>query len=128
MGVRLVWHGAKIRRALTERGLERLRNAAEELRDYIRGKVSTRYPPASRPGQYPHRRTGDFHRSIRYRVLKELRRMRVYSNDRKAKWLEYGTQRMAPRPTFRRALRENTRRLVAALRTKGRGEVRGRTR
>ena len=77
--VGLKWYATDVKRAATDAVHARLRNVAEALRDTIRENVSKPYPPASRPGQYPHRRSGDFMRSIHYRSNRAERSFRVFS-------------------------------------------------
>ena len=68
--------------------------------------VSTPYPPASLPGNPPHRRTGRFRRGINATVTAVSRtlhgaiqiRGRVSSRAPYGKFLEFGTRRMRARP------------------------------
>lgn len=81
---------------------------------YIVPGGTKRQYTASAPGEPPARRTGRLVGSFqvvptgRYRIL--VGSPLVY-----ARHLEVGTSRMAPRPYFRRTLRENRRRLQSIL-------------
>jgi HK97 gp10 family phage protein len=73
---------------------------AEYGRQYIPANWSGNYPPASQPGEEPAVRTGALHQSIR--VLKRGKshhEIHAGGGDVDyAVYLEYGTERMAPRP------------------------------
>lgn len=58
MASKLVWNGAKCKRAWRLEAAQRLHNAAVFFVKESEKLFSNAYPPASRPGQYPRRRTG----------------------------------------------------------------------
>ena len=65
--------------------------------------VSTPFPPASSPGDPPHRRTGKLRSSIKYKK-KRVGLYNITAGDAKAFYaedLEYGKIRVAPRPFMR---------------------------
>jgi hypothetical protein len=43
---------------------DRLLLAAKVLRSQLRDRINTPYPPASKPGEYPHRRSGTGYREL----------------------------------------------------------------
>jgi hypothetical protein len=47
--------------------------------------------------------TGKYKASIEY-IVTSVSTVEIGSNDEKAKWLEYGTAKMVPRPIFKKAL------------------------
>ena len=73
----------------------------------IEMKVKSRakqYPPASRPGQYPAERTGNFATGIN--VTGTANGITVASGMPYGKLLESGTSRMSPRPWANRVMRQ----------------------
>jgi hypothetical protein len=106
--VKLTSRGFEARREIGERTLAKLKQTAEIVKQKIKQRVGTPSPPPSKPLQYPRRKTGKFQRSIKYRVLNTRSRKGIvlFSDDGKARWLEFGTRFMAPRPTFRMALQQ----------------------
>jgi hypothetical protein len=80
--------------------------AGTVLRDDVRALISTPYPPPSAPGEPPHLRTGNLRESYTHVVERSYDpgpTLYVGSNVRQARYLEYGTSRMAPRPHLRAA-------------------------
>jgi hypothetical protein len=54
----------QVRDRINRRARENVDNAAEQLLDDTRGNITQVFsPPASRPGQFPHSRTGELARS-----------------------------------------------------------------
>jgi hypothetical protein len=106
--VKYTSRGYEARRTIGLRTVAILKATAEKVKAGMKAKVGVPYPPASRPGRYPRKRTGKFQRSIKYRVRNQARvkGITMFSDDPKAAWLEYGTRHMAPRPTFRLAKRD----------------------
>lgn len=116
--VKLISRERAIKRVAGPRVLAKMRAVAEEIRDDTRDAVGTPFPPASSPGEYPHRRSGEFQRSIRYATDARERKIILYStDDPKAIWLEYGTRHMKPRPTFRKAANRFRRKLNQAFKS-----------
>lgn len=72
--------------------------SAKPIETYIKLKVSKPYPPASRPGQPPHRRTGRFQRNWRVRGIGKT--LQIRNHTFYAAFLEAGTSKMAARPTL----------------------------
>jgi HK97 gp10 family phage protein len=78
---------------------------AERGKSYIRDSLSQPYPPASKPGEIPHRRSGRLMAAVTATVEEQGDQIRVkwgntapYSG-----FLESGTGRMAARPFIRPA-------------------------
>lgn len=119
--VKLVNKGFEARKQIGAQTLHRMRLAAENIKRGVKADVGKPYPPASRPGKFPKRRTGKFQRSIKFKVVNQTRNKSIilYSDDPKAFWLEYGTRFMAPRPTFRLAMRKYKREFAKAFRQGG---------
>jgi len=66
-----------------------MRRLAEEMHDYTFAQVTKKdFPPASKPGTYPARRTGEFADSIEFRPVGRAIDVRVM---RRGIWLETGT-------------------------------------
>lgn len=93
---------------------QRLDTAAQAIASRMVDLITTAYPPASRPGEPPHSRTGTLARSIHYRRPAPLQRQ-IGSEVFYAKMLESGTRRMDPRPYMLRALMESTGEIKTAL-------------
>lgn len=72
---------------------------AAEMERAIKASVSQSYPPASKPGRLPHKRTGNFLRGIRVQGGKTLtiRSAMLYGS-----YLETGTRNMDARPWAQR--------------------------
>ncbi len=81
---------------------------AELIIEDIEKTINTPYPPASRPGRPPHRRSGDLQDSYEYEAKAGGRlskpRMRVFSTVDYSGYLEFGTRTMSPRPHMRPAI------------------------
>ena len=67
--------------------------------------LSRPYPPASKPGEPPRRRTGRLVRSLNYRVRRRPLGVSLGADAPYAGFLDEGTRRMKPRPFAMRALR-----------------------
>lgn len=65
MSATLDWQGDQAVEALTLAAAQGLVDAAQYLAEKHRAAVGQSAPPASRPGQYPRRRTGRLQRSVK---------------------------------------------------------------
>lgn len=85
-----------VRRAVAD-GMEA---AAKHLVRVTKANLNTPYPPASSPGDFPHRRTGNLRNAIDYWINRKTLSVYVGPNtDAPYAWhLERGTSRMAARP------------------------------
>lgn len=108
----LKWHGDDVRRELNLSVRQRLEAACRTLRRHAREKANRAYRKsyrlrgggevtetgASRPGEYPRKRTGDLRTSFDFEFYPSGMKARWGTNVKYGKWLEFGTRRMAPRP------------------------------
>jgi hypothetical protein len=91
--------------------------AAQFLQAQLRRDVGKRYPPASRPGQPPARRTGAYQASLYARPIKGGGGVVAGSEmPRLFRWLNLGTRRMAARPHFERTVLSCRARILQILR------------
>ena len=104
--VRFVFHGNRFRNFAERVGRKGARVAKEVL-------SRTHFPPESRPGGVPHRRTGYLAESFRVRRTKHGATVETTVNY--ARFLEMGTKKMAPRP-FRKIIIDKTRRAAKRIR------------
>jgi hypothetical protein len=74
----------------------RLNRSGVEVVDKVREAISKPYPPASSPGNPPHRRTGALWRSIF--ATEGNDRVTVAASEPHGEYLQRGTRRMAARP------------------------------
>ena len=77
------------------------RQVANEMVAAIRSTIQIPYPPASVPGEPPHRRSGRLTKSVRIKATKAGLNVRTVSY---GFYLEGGTSNMAPRPFIRPVL------------------------
>ncbi len=78
----------------------RLNRSGDEIVRAVRESISTPYPPASGPGNPPHRRSGGLWRSIF--ATRRGDAVTVAASAPHGEYLERGTSRMAPRPFLER--------------------------
>lgn len=85
-------------REAAQRGLVK---AAQLLIRDVRQAINREFPPASSPGEYPAKRTGNLRKEIEYWEGELV--VEVGATEDADYWsdLEYGTSVMAPRPFFR---------------------------
>jgi HK97 gp10 family phage protein len=84
--------GAAIHREMGRR----LNRSGVEVVTKVREAINKPYPPASSPGNPPHRRTGALWRSVFATEAKD--KVTVAADAPHAEFLERGTRRMAARP------------------------------
>jgi HK97 gp10 family phage protein len=85
-----------VRRAVAD-GMEQ---AARSLVRVMRANLNTPYPPASEPGEFPHKRTGNLRDNVDYWIDRKTLKLRIGPTVDAVYglYLEYGTSRMAARP------------------------------
>lgn len=114
---RFRWNGGSapwvVRSAIAD-GMER---AAVNVRRAMRRRINKPWPPASRPGQSPRRRTGNLWRSVTYKINRQTLEIWIGPGEQApyGLYLEYGTKRMAPRPWMFRGLKDEKKRIVNTM-------------
>jgi len=103
------WYGPRVLQAVRDQMKRRLTTAGRELVQAVRQNIGTSGPPASLPGGFPHRVSGDLQRSIQMRLDRRSLSLRVVATAPHAEHVE--AQRpflrrtmLAMRPTLRRIL------------------------
>jgi len=102
--VKIVWRDAQFMAGLMAEIQRRMLTVEALTVEYYREATARSYPPASLPGQFPHRRTGLLQRSLRSNVnrVSGNRVQLVLTNTAPyAGFLETGTSRMGARPHMR---------------------------
>lgn len=95
------WRAQQFLSAYTRRVTARTAQiAATEITQQIKARVGTPYPPASRPGQPPHRRTGRLQRSVGGNTILSGNRLIVthFATAFHAPFMQLGTRHIRPRP------------------------------
>ena len=99
--VTLRWHQDRVVSRVRAQTMQRAQVAATVLERNVKSRLGTPYPPASRPGQPPHRRSGALQRGVQAtaRLINRFRvRVAVMIAAFYAPFLQRGTRRMARRP------------------------------
>jgi hypothetical protein len=118
MGVTIKWYGPSVDRKLRKGMADNTESAAKYFRDEIRILLSVQGPPRSKAWQPPHREFGDLVRSYKWEIDRRNLHARVGSGLLKnnagtevarARYLEFGTSRMDPRPHIRPTLYNKSR-------------------
>lgn len=115
MAVNVTWRGPQVLAGIEAAVMRAFETAGKTLVAGTVRDVSTPWPPASRPGQPPHRRTGGLARGITHRVSRSGHTLSLAVGvpasspvARQARALQGGTRRMAPRPFVPTARRATT--------------------
>lgn len=116
---RFRWNGGSapwvVRNAIAD-GMER---AAVVVRRTMRRLISVPYPPASAPGESPHKRTGNLYRNIDVWINRQTLTVHVGPTDAAnyGIYLEYGAPRanLEPRPFMFKAVAEDASRIVNTM-------------
>jgi hypothetical protein len=66
----------------------RLDDAGKVALRQLRKNLSTPFPPASMPGEFPHRRTGELQRRTRYTVNRSKLTLSLYADAKHAPFVE----------------------------------------
>jgi len=127
--VTVIWNGDRTLAGLESTVARAMEGAGSALVSATKARVSAPYPPASRPGQPPHRRSGGLQGAMASRVSRSAGAvtlsMGVHASSPvadQAKALARGTGRMAPRP-FLGDLATTTDSVVDAITTAVRSEL-----
>jgi hypothetical protein len=99
--VTMKWYGDRCERGIRTALENRLAAVGEFLADEIQGNISTQGPPASVPGEFPHKDTGELFSSIYSVINRRALTVRVVATAPHAKYVE------ASRPFIRRTLFES---------------------
>lgn len=99
--VTMKWYGERCRRDLRAELLDRLEAAAEHVVEQTKQNIAAPGPPASRPGEYPHRVSGELQGSISSVVNARDLSVRVVATAPHARFVE------ARRSFLRRTFRES---------------------
>ena len=101
-----------VRSAIAD-GMER---GAEYLKKAMKRLLNVPYPPASKPGQSPRRRTGNLYRSINVWINRKTLEVQVGPNEdaEYGIYLEYGAPKanLKPRPFMFKALKLEQKRIA----------------
>ncbi len=96
----LNWYGPEVKAKLDSQLVKNLHRAAITYKNEVK-RVLSESPPASAPGEPPHRDTGRLRASISHEVDESAKTARVGTNVKYGKFLELGTSKMAARPYLR---------------------------
>ena len=107
----------EVTNAVTGAMANRMKAVGQHMEKRVKANISTAFPPASEPGQYPHMRTGDLRDAISYEAHADAVRIGVATaaDCSYAKWLEIGTSKMAPRPFLRMSLDTEVQRIAKMI-------------
>lgn len=97
------WNGDELFKKVKEEEGRRLERAAIHLKNEIKKNISDS-PPASKPGEFPHRDSGELRRSMAHEVNKDKGVAFVGTNKTYGRDLELGTKDMEARPFLRPTL------------------------
>jgi len=100
------WRGEQIIREAEMASTPLIAGKAAILADAMRAEVQEPYPPASAPGEFPHKRTGGLLANIVSGIVGPGHAM-AGCDTPLALWLEFGTSRMEARPFIRPAVLNN---------------------
>jgi len=92
------WYGAPAKMHVHGLIGRRIDAAARHLVRRIKENISTKYPPVSKPGEFPHLRTNTLRSRVTSEYEEQTNTARVGSNYKVFKFLELGTRKMARRP------------------------------
>lgn len=104
-GVSVTWHGDAVLASVAAAVAQGLGAAGRVMATNTKRDISTPYPPASRPGQPPHMRSGGLRSGVTSRVERSGHDATLFVGVpegsavvRQAEALQRGTGRMAARP------------------------------
>ena len=118
MSVKLTWHGEKIKRSMRAAFFNGMEAAGKSFVYHIRSSINKPFPPASAPGEPPHKRSGNLQAAVDYWVKKGKLELDIGVNIDAPYWsdLEFGTKKMEARPFIGVAVKrwlKNANRLIA---------------
>lgn len=118
MSATMLWRGAAAV-AFVHAGVAKLVKRTTNKVHTALVKACSKPQPPSRPGEYPHKDSGDFVDTIIQEFDPKGPEGRVGSNDPVAKMLELGTHKMAPRPWLTNIISDMQGKLKGASLTRG---------
>lgn len=107
--VSMKWHGPRIERGIRSELESRLDACGDALATQTQVNIAAVGPPASAPGQYPHRISGELQESVGYRLNRRDLAVTVTASAEHAKYVE------SMRPFLRRTFREMRSKLRAIM-------------
>lgn len=105
----LKWYGGRRSWEIRQAIGDIMEKVAAHIVRKIKADLNTPYPPASVPGEAPHRRTGNLRASVDYWINRKTLEVDIGVNVDAPYWqyLEFGTVNMAPRPFLRTNIVKN---------------------
>ncbi len=114
MATNFIWRGSAVQQAIRGHTAKLVEAAAIIVENRAKELITEPYPPASAPGQPPHRRTGRLRASISHSAVDQSTlTVRVGTNVKYGMYLELGTRKMAARPWLRPALAQSKAKIAA---------------
>ncbi len=101
------YHGTEFFEGIRERVTIGVGEAANILKDELKELISIQGPPRSKPGESPHKDTGDLYASIEMigpAVQEDMVVASVGTEIIYGRWLEFGNSQMAARPWLSKGL------------------------
>jgi HK97 gp10 family phage protein len=99
----------RLLRTLPQATVQATLDAANDVVADIKQSLDVPYPPASSPGEPPHKRSGDLQKSYGAVLVEQLSSGKVsvaiISTDPVSIFTEFGTKKMAARPHIRPAMK-----------------------
>lgn len=105
----LKWYGGRRSWEVRSAIADAMELAAAHIVRKIKADLNTPYPPASSPGEAPHRRTGNLRASVDYWINRKRLEVDIGVNVDAPYWsdLEFGTVNMDARPFLRTNIIQN---------------------
>lgn len=103
MVVKFKWSGGRAPWAVRSAIADGQARAADRIKRAIRRTINIPFPPASQPGEPPHRRTGNLRRNVEWWQNRKTLTVQVgvTVDAPYGLFLEFGTRKMAARPFIR---------------------------
>lgn len=103
MSVTVRWNGGPLRRQVRKLLADGLEDCGRITKFHLKKVLNVPYPPASSPGEPPHRRTGTLRDAQDFKVNRTTLKLEIFTGETAPYWvfLEKGTAIMDPRPFLR---------------------------
>lgn len=94
------WRGGRANWAVRGAIADGFEKTGKQIVKKIKSNLSTPWPPASNPGQFPHKRTGNLQQAVDYWLNGQVLELQIGVNIDAPywNWLEDGTKKMLARP------------------------------